>query len=377
MNKNKNETSEIGLVGQPTNGEMKSDSDSPASTFEGSADVKKKAAKQYRVESLEELVVAIYDGKFKRKSLNKKERTAVMNAPSFSLSQDEVLQIVNADQFLSKTRYLMLLGVQTQGLSYKLITLARNIMLQHQLFSSQSMREVLNNVPEAMQVGVAIDTILESEPSSINPGNSEATMTKKDWEMSKVNAVHCLLILRKEIHGASLRQVHQLLQDKLWAKKLSTNKNDGQKLAALLNNRDTQATLESISFLRNELAEQKRQADAAVRREERTSAELESSQESLTKTNDRLTKALSDNERLKIEVQEREQSNRTNIEHLNDDYEQMRGNVLRKLKKELSLLEEGLHALKKETPKVHVMIDHAERAIDGLKEEVNRLRGGK
>ena len=82
-------------------------------------------------------------------------------------------------------------------------------------------------------------------------------------------------------------------------------------------------------------------------------------------------------EKLKNELQERTQSYQTDIEHLQDDFERMRGNVLRKLKQELSLLEEGLHALKKETPKVHVMIDHAERAIDGLKDEVNRLRGDK
>jgi hypothetical protein len=45
------------------------------------------------------------------------------------------------------------------------------------------------------------------------------------------------------------------------------------------------------------------------------------------------------------------------------------------LREEKDLLEEGLHALRKDPPRVHVMQDHAERAIEGLQNEINRLTG--
>ena len=59
--------------------------------------------------------------------------------------------------------------------------------------------------------------------------------------------------------------------------------------------------------------------------------------------------------------------------HLRDDYEKLRGQVLHRLRQEVTLLEEGLYALKKEPPKIHVMVDHAERAIQGLRREIERI----
>ena len=60
--------------------------------------------------------------------------------------------------------------------------------------------------------------------------------------------------------------------------------------------------------------------------------------------------------------------------YLRSDYEELRGRVLHRLRQEVTLLDEGLHALRKQPPKVHVMEDHAERAIDGLKKEIARIR---
>ena len=57
-----------------------------------------------------------------------------------------------------------------------------------------------------------------------------------------------------------------------------------------------------------------------------------------------------------------------------DDYETLKGRTLDRLIEESSLLEEGLHALKREPPKVRVMVDHAERAIESLKREAEQIR---
>ena len=62
--------------------------------------------------------------------------------------------------------------------------------------------------------------------------------------------------------------------------------------------------------------------------------------------------------------------------HIQDAYESLRGRVVRRLEGELSLLKEGLHALRRDPPKVAVMDDHADRAIDGLTREIEQLRKG-
>ena len=69
--------------------------------------------------------------------------------------------------------------------------------------------------------------------------------------------------------------------------------------------------------------------------------------------------------------QENHKSTRT---HMQDDFEYLRSRLLRGLKQEVSLLDEGLHAIKREPPKVMVMEDHAERVLEGLKREIGKLR---
>jgi hypothetical protein len=59
--------------------------------------------------------------------------------------------------------------------------------------------------------------------------------------------------------------------------------------------------------------------------------------------------------------------------HLQDDFEQLRTRLLRRIKSEVNLLTEGLHALRRDPPKVHVMEDHAERALDALRKAVKEL----
>ena len=59
--------------------------------------------------------------------------------------------------------------------------------------------------------------------------------------------------------------------------------------------------------------------------------------------------------------------------HHRYDIEQMRTRVLRRLKSDVALLEDGLHALRRPEPKVHVMIDAAERVVDALRKEIRNL----
>jgi len=62
------------------------------------------------------------------------------------------------------------------------------------------------------------------------------------------------------------------------------------------------------------------------------------------------------------------------VAHLLDDLETMRGTTLRRLTDDVALLREGLHALRRDQPKVHIMVDHAERVIDALTAHIKQLQ---
>ena len=76
---------------------------------------------------------------------------------------------------------------------------------------------------------------------------------------------------------------------------------------------------------------------------------------------------------VRAEQKRQSQLHADEIVHLKDAFERLRTGALRTMRKEVGLLEEGLHAARLTPPKLHVMVDHAERAIGGLQQEVKRL----
>ncbi len=74
----------------------------------------------------------------------------------------------------------------------------------------------------------------------------------------------------------------------------------------------------------------------------------------------------------RLATEQREHQN--TLSHLKDDYERLRSRILRRLTRELELLDEGMLALRRDPPKVHVMADHGDRAIAGLRDEIRALQ---
>lgn len=62
------------------------------------------------------------------------------------------------------------------------------------------------------------------------------------------------------------------------------------------------------------------------------------------------------------------------LAHARDSYERLRTRVLRRLSRDVELLDEGMLAIRREPPKLHVMTDHGERALSGLREEIRTLQ---
>ena len=112
------------------------------------------------------------------------------------------------------------------------------------------------------------------------------------------------------------------------------------------------------------LQTQRAQEEANVLRDE-----LNAARQSLSKIEQRLAE-------LKSQVHDQHSAYQTLDLHLRDQLENLRTRVLNRLKDDERLLTEGLVALRRPVPKVHVMDDHAERVLDSLHNEIKKLEGG-
>lgn len=205
-------------------------------------------------------------------------------------------------------------------------------------------------------------------------GLTELGITKKPQILElQRNAFYALAAWLFETRDNPIADLAALLNIHLWRLKGDAVRSDADRLAKLLDLRDSSALgIACESFARS--AREHEQAASEARARE-TTARLRV---------DELTSRLRDAEHAaadlnsRLEASQREQARRDKahadeISHGLDALESVRAGAFRALKAEVSLLEEGLQALRLDQPRTHVMVDHAERAIAGLRREMKRL----
>lgn len=330
------------------------------------------------VTSVGQLLLAIYNGWFKRASLKKAELAAMRTAslPS-NAEREEMLALAKSDRTLERTRRLMLIGSKHPGpiISTQIREFARDVLQHHPAFQAESLAGVLANLPEAASEDVAV-TYLAGQDFVLLPwpdGNRPAR--KGDYEQCRINAVQCLLLLFWATRGTPVERIQRHLQATLWAPTARRVKSDADKVFALITTRDPVAAAISIGFLDKNVVVLSQRAEGARKDGERAAARASNLELELDVMRQNLTEERAKLEKLSLELNHARKSHETAKVRLKDDYEELRGRVLHRLKDELLLLDEGLHALRRDPPKVHVMVDHAERAIDGLRREMERLLG--
>lgn len=329
------------------------------------------------IESVGQLLRAIYAGTFKRTTLKRAEVAAMRSAPSAILSErDELFVLALSDRTLDRTRQLMLIGTSLDApvVAGQIGEFAREVLRHHPAFKSEALAGVLENLPEAATEDGAVQALTSQDYSALRWLEANEPMKKKEREQCKANAVHCLLLLFWSTRGTSVERIQRHLQSGLWTPAARQYKTDRDRLRAFITTRDPAAAALTYELLEKRAIEHSRRAEAARRSEESAAGLASQLEEQLASVAKRLAATQAEVHRIATELQETRETHKSAEAHWKDDYEQLRGQVLRRLKEELSLLDEGLHALRRDPPKVHVMLDHAERAIDGLKREMERLR---
>jgi hypothetical protein len=364
-----------------TNREL-SDTDANPNKESGNQSAKPKSKKSVkkapvRIESFEELLQRTYKGEFKRVTLTKSELGQVRKALSLNQrGQEELLEIAESDRFLDKTRHLLLLALNIKGseLPAAIREFTLKVLQRHPLFQRRALKLALNNLPEAPLEDRCATLLLSADCELLVDKNSGKAPTKKQCEQCRLNAVECFLLVIRQTRNLSLKRIHSILQSAVWSDNRGRQKTDTEMLYTLLSARDPNVASVTYGLMEDELSEFRRLAERATRAQNRAESsalqlaeDLSESEAELADVTQRLEKLLNDHGEIRKEYE-------TAKAHWKDDFEKLRGQMLYRLKQELALLDEGLHALRRENPKVHVMIDHAERAIDGLKSEMEKLQ---
>jgi hypothetical protein len=250
----------------------------------------------------------------------------------------------------------------------------QDTLRRHPAFATEPLAWLLENHPDAPSEERAVRSLTSQSFTVLQWPEGLAALKKNEAQQCRLNALWCLLLWFRETRGISFERILRYLHANIWAPASRDQKTDLQKLRVLITARQHAAIAVACSILQNEAFEQRGQAAASRMAEERAIMHAKELEEKIASTNTQIEAAKSQIEQLESDISNALTAHENAKAHMRNEYEELRGRVLRCLREELSLLADGLVALRRDPPKVHVMDDHAERAIDGLKRELERLK---
>ena len=358
--------------GQEAASTATSDHDVGAGENDELATARRKAAP---IESFRDLVLEVYDGRGAKKvrKLKAKELDALLKHRTTPVEdhQDLIHLAASRDDLLDRTRQLMVFGLRqaVPVVASQITEFGRHVLARHSLFRSDALQATLWNRPGGLGDQQAVSTVLLADwvPGGTNP------LQKVDRDRCRTNGAQCLLMFLWGVRPMSLARAHRLLQEAVWGvgrPPLTTE----DSLVALLANKDPLAASVAYGLMADEVKQATLGRETAIQREARALDRLASTQVRLTALEQELKGAVAATQAERAARAEEGRSHKIQSTRQRDDYERLRGRLLRKLNDTSVLLDEGLHALTRDPPKVRVMVDRAELAIDGLKSEIERLR---
>ena len=325
--------------------------------------------------SVAHLIRTNYELKAGVRKLQRADLGAILAGPALEEAERvQVLELARTDATLQQTKQLLLLSTRTEApkLVNGLREFGREVLTSHPMFQGNAMQGVLAN-PQSMSMDRAVATLASADVKMLNE-DGDKPLPKSQVERIRTNAFHCLLLLLRASQGTSLLRIQRTLQKYVWAPKTRRHRTENQKLEVLVASRDPTAASVTFALLDDEAVMQGQKAEAATRSEQRAQTRAQGLEQRLAELEGRLGETEGQCAELRERLDEAEQAHAARDARWRDNFERLKGRALNRLIVESSLLEEGLHALKREPPKVRVMIDHAERAIEGLKGEAAQIR---
>ena len=326
------------------------------------------------LKSYADLLRAVYGPARRRWKPTHKEIGEIQGSKLHSAEREVLLDLAASDVTLKKTRDLMLFGTKRldgPNGDRPIRSFVRDVLHRHPAYQSKSLSATLARAHVPLERRTV--HVLTTEARR---WHERSELPKHQRHSCIANALHCLLLWHGEDRSssASLQDVLGVLREELWISFTKRRTSELDKLRALVEDRDPYATSIACSGLSGQILQLRRQLNESRASTRELEASLNAVNSQLQETKDQLKDADTRSTGLDHELGTARESHANETAHLRDTLEKLRSSVVRRLKAELSLLSDGLHALRRDPPKVSVMDDHAERAIDGLTRELERLQ---
>jgi hypothetical protein len=359
------------------------ESPSPVSTVEGASAAAKSepAGKKPKAEpeTLEQFIEYAYGRKGQPLTLKSKvEKQIAQNARLDDAALSRLLKLAKGDTLLAVPRQILLLSQEVAGLpSLKaaLTSFVANVMLRHPIFSDARVQGALRNLPEGLPPAEALARVAAFEPS---PGAEAEPFKGGDLRDLRYNAVRLFVTWLAVNRSLNSEELSSLLFQVVWQPAAKDLADDNARLRALTDIGQAAGVGLACQRFRQQAIEAWTQQDQAQREAISLRDRLSAAETQLADTAQQLEDVRAELQALRessaAEMEDLRRQRAVEKTHLQHELEQLRGRLVKRLTDSVDMLEVGLSALRKDTPRVPVMVERAEHVVDALRAEVQQLR---
>lgn len=342
--------------------------------------LKKTKAKKTSIETLEQFIQFAYAQKGRKVALKQSvEKRLAGQLPLAPEAINGLLSLSAKDPLFAVPRQILLAARDIVGypaLKGSLRAFVRAAMLVHPIFKRLELVAAINNLSESPSVADAIAMTADSEPSLLATPEGTKALKAAQFTELRTNAAYCLALWFTETRGLTVAAVTETLISALWIRSVKRIQDETGRLRAISEVRNLAGIGVVCELFRMQAQERVRAVMLAEKERDRALQEAQSLREELEAFENKASELEHRFDELQKESKREKAAHEAVVTHLRSDLEQQRTRVLRRLKADLGLLDEGLLALRRDPPKVHVMDDHAERVVDSLRQEVGKLETG-
>lgn len=359
------------------------ESPSPAATGEGTSEATKSepAGKKPKAEpeTLEQFIEYAYGRKGQPLTLKSKvEKQIAQSARLDDAALSRLLHLAKGDTLLAVPRQILLLSQEVTGLpSLKaaLTSFVSNVMLRHPVFSDAGVQGALRNLPEGLPPAEALARVAAFEPS---PSAEAEPLKGGDLRDLRHNAVRLFVTWLAVNRSLNSEELSSLLFQVVWQPAVKDLADDNARLRALTDIGQAAGVGLACQRFRQQAIDARAQQDQAQREVTSLRGRLSATETQLKETTEQLEAAQAEllalRESSSAEMEALRRQSAVDRTHLQHELEQLRGRLVKRLTESVEMLEVGLSALRKDTPRVPVMVERAEHVVDALRAEVQDLK---
>lgn len=348
--------------------------DANASTQEGPPAVRAKAGDP---ENLQSFVTLAYAKKGKRIGMKKKVAIAIAQGPPpDDAAWARIQDLARNDVLLAVPKQILLAAIPNKGTSRAWARLLEACLAALRVHPASS--ELVPMLQSASGGSDKVDGLLDQATAfrfgTIHRPGSTKPLSVSDVAMLRANVTGTVALWMVAVWGVASQTVMRSLHERVWSTESLRASAMTEAWRRILDVRDPSALGLVCDAYVSEADHARRNADAARASEAAAQRRMADLEATLATLNAQLDQERSTNEGLRRAVVQASQDAEAALSHARDDYERLRTRVLRRLIREVELLDEGILAIKREPPKLHVMTEHGDRALSGLREEIKALQ---